>query len=153
MWMLDLWEIEGLSFWDACQWVLLPLLLHSPPSLLCNTWASLVPLGVLQPSCSVTPRGKWSQPRQSVISSQPRLTGEVTELDGVCCPKARAVISYWGSVPSVAQGHVPLLWSRTADPSPPHKSMRQARPCPRDPSEHTPMHLSQIYPSNEKKNN
>ena len=104
-------------------------------------------------SCSMTPRGKWSQPRRSVISSQPHSTGEVMELGGVCCPKARALISYQGSALSAAQGHVPLLWSRTADPSLSHKSMRQAYPCPHDPSEHTPVHLRQKYPSNEKKNN
>lgn len=75
------------------------------------------------------------------------------EPGGICCPKARALISYQGSAPCVAQGHVPLLWSRTADPSPSHKAMHQAYPCPRDPSEHTPVHLGQKYLSNGKKNN
>lgn len=43
-----------------------------------------------------------------MVSSQPHQTGKVTELGGVCCPRARALI--------FSQGPVPLLCSRPAVP-------------------------------------
>lgn len=112
----------------------LPLLFHSLPNPLCNTWDLHVPLGIFAAqhcslSCSMIPQGA-SQGDMRFPGRHPWRTRSWCWVESAPKPSHLLLVTEL----CAAWGCVPLLWSRTAVPSPACEPLCQAYPCACHPS-------------------